>query len=161
MRWLSFSCLVHPHRNMNYMQCLRSDCSDFIQENFAIQAKAYMYKDNLKLYIFKIYNLNLQLYYNLKLYIKTKYLIYYSQSLTWILFKKTLQFRLKHICMLQNFKLYIFKIYNLNLQLYYNLKLYIKTKYLIYYSQSLTWHTLPHIFLWLPFSSCRSHLISM
>ena len=47
---------------MNYMQCLRSDCSDFIQENFAIQAKAYMYKDNLKLYIFKIYNLNL--YYN-------------------------------------------------------------------------------------------------
>ena len=87
------------------MQCLRSDCSDFIQENFAIQAKAYMYKDNLKLYIFKIYNLNLQLYYNLKLYIKTKYLIYYSQSLTW--------------------------------------------------------HTVPHIFLWLPFSSCRSHLISM
>ena len=66
------------------MQCLKSDCDDFIQENIAIQAKAYIYKDNLKLYI--------------------------------------------------------------------------KVKYLIYCSQSLTWHPLPRIFLWLPFSSCRSYL---
>lgn len=61
---LSFSCLVHPHGHMSYMQCLKSDCNDFIQESIAVQAKAYMYKSNLKLYI------------------KAKYLIYYSQSFT-------------------------------------------------------------------------------